>query len=326
MKREGQKARLLALLDILRRESDFEHPLPLPRLTALLEIRGFTADRKSLYDDIAVLRDFGYDIEWERNRGYYLASREFELPELKLLVDSVQSSRFITLKKSRELISKLEQLGSRHQASALHRQIYVAGRVKPLNEEIYYAIDAIQSAIAENCQISFQYADYNMRGQRVLRQDGRAYQVSPHALLRSEENYYLIAYHSPTGTLRHYRVDRMQQVSLLKSPREGQDIFASFDLADYDRIHFGMFSGQAERVTLRCQANMANVILDRFGRDTTLIPQEDGKSFTVTLQVAASPQFFGWLFGLSDGVELIEPEQLRREMARQLRQAADHYR
>jgi len=314
-----QKEKLLVLLDILSRESDEDHPLSAPELISALEQEEIPAERKSIYDDIETLRDLGYDIVLERGQGYYLASRPFELAELKLLVDAVQSSKFISLRKSRSLIKKLEQLCSRHQAGALRRQVFVTGRVKTMNETVLYSIDAIHDAIARDRRLTFRYFDYNAEKKKVFRHGGKAYEVSPVALLRSDESYYLVALDGESGEKRHYRVDRMASTALSGAPRAAG--CKQLDMASYTRRHFGMFSGEERQVKLRCPNALAHVILDRFGLDTMLIP-DGGDHFLLTVPVAVSQQFYGWLFGLGPEVELVSPADLRAEYARLLRKAA----
>lgn len=316
-----QNEKPLALLELLFRESDEDHPLSMAQLLQGLDNQGIPAERKSVYADLEVLRQRGWDIQLDRRRGYWLAQRPFELAELKLLVDAVQSSKFISLRKSRQLIKKLEGLCSRHQAGALQRQVFVSGRVKTMNESVLYSIDAIQEAIARNRQITFRYFDYNVKKEKVFRHGGRVYQVSPAGLLRSDESYYLVALTG--GEVRHYRVDRMARVRPAEEARaEGCD---GLDMAAYTRRHFGMFSGRERQVKLRCPNALSHVILDRFGLESMLVP--DGPDhFTLTAAVAVSPQFYGWLFGLGPQVELLSPQDVREDYVRQLSQALEAHR
>ena len=231
-KNNHQKEKMLVLLEILRTESDETHPLVVPRLIEKLQARGIAAERKSIYDDLDTLRRKGYDIEIHRGKGYYLGEREFQLAELKLLVDAVQSSRFITAKKSNELIENLERQTSIYGAQTLQRQVFVAGRVKSMNESVYYNIDAIHKAIGENRQITFRYFDYDQNLKKVFRHNGKRYRVSPYALLRSDENYYLTAYDSRAEQIKHYRVDKMESITQTGEKRLGQALFAGFDPAE----------------------------------------------------------------------------------------------
>lgn len=318
-KSAGQKGKLLQLLHILSTRSDEQHPLSVAQLIAQLNTAGISAERKSIYDDVEALRTLGYDIQLQRGKGYFLGERLFQLPELKLLVDAVQSSRFITEKKSAQLISKLEQLTCVHQAQELQRQVYVAGRVKSMNESIYYTIDAIHQAISQNRQISFQYFRYNLRREKQLRHGGKRYQVSPYALLRSDEYYYLVAYDAAQGELRHYRADKMLSIACSELPREGWEAYQAYDPGRYTQIHFGMFRGQETDVLLRGENKMADVIVDRFGDEVSLVP--DGpEHFTCRIHLAVSPQFFGWLVGLGGGVTLLSPDWAVNELCQHLKQ------
>ena len=304
-KSANQKWKLLSLYEILSRQSDEDHPLTVPELIAALDEEGISAERKSIYSDLEALADRGVDVQSRKGRsgGWFIGQRQFELAELKLLVDAVQSSCFITRRKSDALIRKLETLTSIYQARQLQRQVYVDRRVKTMNESIYYNVDALHTAIAQGKEITFRYFDYDMNKQRVPRRDGALYRVSPYSLVWNNENYYLVAYDPATEEMRHYRVDKMSDIAVTDQRREGP---AEFDVADYARRHFGMYAGTEATVTLRFDKSMVGVVLDRFGQDVMLIP--DGEDhFTVSLPLVISPQFFGWLFGLGDKVRLVAP-------------------
>ena len=255
-------------------------------------------------------------VKVERANGYALVSRELEMPECKLLVDAVQSSKFITRKKSSELIAKIESLVSRYQANKLDRQVYVANRVKTMNESIYYTVDDIHTAILENRKIRFRYFDRNMRKEKVLRHDGAYYTVSPWALTWDDENYYLVAFDSEANIIKHYRVDKITEISVTDEKREGEEVFSEFDMGVYSKSVFGMFSGKAEYVELLCHASLAGIMLDRFGDLPFRIC--DGEHFIVTPKVVLSPQFYSWLFGFSDRVKLLSPENAVRGFKNQL--------
>ena len=313
-KSEGQKLKLLYLIDMLEKHSDEKHPLTTPEIIRRLEEVGIHSERKSIYDDIARLCDYGYDIISIKSRlggGYYLASREFELPELKLLVDAVQSSRFITTKKSRQLIQKLEAKASQYDAGKLQRQVYVAGRVKTENESIYYNIDNIHYAIQENKQIQFNYLDWNLKKELVKRPNGEK-RVSPWALIWREENYYLVAFDSQDDIIKHYRVDKMGQVEVLDARREGMKQFEAVDIASYTKQTFGMYAGEEERVTLQFPNRLIGVVLDRFGKDADIRPMEDD-TFRIRVSVALSGQFFGWLAGIGKEAKIIAPEKVNEQ-------------
>ncbi len=322
----NQKLKLLYLRQILLEQTDDEHAVSISQILSSLKECGISAERKSIYDDLECLRQFGMEIIGER-RGreywYHVGKREFELAELKLLVDSVESARFITAGKSRDLIGKLESLTSRYRAAALRRQVLVAGRVKSMNESIYYNVDALHTAIADGHQIRFQYFQWNVKKEMALRHDGAVYQVSPWALCRAEENYYLVAYDAAAGIIKHYRVDKMLRIEETDLPREGKDVFDALDMAVYTERSFSMFAGTEETVKLLCENRMAGAVIDRFGKDVTLIPADEDH-FTVNVRVAVSGQFIHWVMTLEDGAKIIAPDRVvqaaKDEIARLARQ------
>ena len=308
-KSEMQKLKLLYLKELLEEQSDETHPLSAQQLIDALAARGVCAERKSIYSDIEALQSYGMDIVHRKGPGggYFLASRLFELPELKLLVDAVQSSRFLTQRKSMQLIAKLEKLSSRYDAGKLRRQVVVTGRVKTMNESIYYNVDLLHEAIAENSQIRFRYFDWDVGAKRVYR-DG-LYAASPYALCWDNENYYLIA-HSERHGLTHYRVDKMTHIALTHTPRYQDAQSRALELPQYGKGVFGMFSGARVPVRLRFARRLAGVVVDRFGAEVMLIP-EDAAHFTFTAEIAVSPLFFGWLAGFGAEAELLSPQQVR---------------
>ena len=322
-KQERQKQKLLVLKEFFERETDEAHPASMPEILAYLAARDIPAERKSVYSDIETLRDFGLDLCLRRGRGggYYLASRAFELPELKLLVDAVQSSRFLTDRKSMALIGKLSALASRHDAARLQRQVVVSGRVKTMNESIYYNVDRIHDAILNNSQIRFGYFDWDLGGARRARPG--PYVASPYALCWDHENYYLIA-HSARHGLTHYRVDKMTRIQETGTPRVQTEETAKLDLAAYLKKTFGMFGGPEMTVRLRFPRRLAGVIYDRFGHDAMLIP--DGEDhFTFTAAVVDSPLFYGWLAGFGGQAELLSPPAARQEFRAMLEDALALY-
>lgn len=331
-KHERQKEKLLLLRRIFETQTDERHPLPAAALLQKLEEEGVAAERKSIYADIEALRASGLEIELQRGPGggYYLADRPFQLAEVKLLVDAVQASRFITRKKSGELIKKLQGLCSRYEARSLARQVYVAGRVKSMNESIYYNIDALHAAIAEDKQICFCYfhweVDFSSPGavRECYHRDGGRYTVSPFALLIDDGNYYLVGYDGEAGGLRHYRVDKMTRIALLEEKRQGKDLLAHFDPAAYTKAVFGMFSGRAGQVKLQVENRLVGVVLDRFGRDVTLLPGPKGY-FCVNVNAVPSPQFLSFVAGFGAGMRILEPAALAEEMRALARQIAALY-
>ena len=309
-KTPNQKTKLLHLARMLLRQTDEEHPLAVAQIIEALARQDIKAERKSVYDDMEALRLFGLDVQCRKGKspGWFVGERDFELPEVKLLMDAVQSSRFITQRKSDTLIRKLEGLASVHQAGQLQRQVYVSGRIKVMNESIYYNVDKLHTAIAGQKAITFKYFDYDIVRKKVFRQEGKRYMVSPYGLIWSSENYYLVAFDHAHRELRHYRVDKMTEIVVTNLDREGREQHRDFQLAEYGQKHFGMYGGQELKVTLRGRRDKASLVWDRFGQDIILVP--DGEDyFTVTLPVVISPQFFGWLLGLNGSITLAGPKE-----------------
>ncbi len=326
-KGENQKLKLMYLTDILKEKTDDQHGITMDEIIGELARCGVSAERKSIYDDIELLIQYGYDIVKDREGKhwkYYLASTTFELAELKLLVDAVQSSRFITEKKSRELINKLEGLTSHNQANKLQGQIVMAERIKNMNESIYYNVDAIHSAISSNRKICFMYYQWSGEKEFVPRHDGREYEESPWALMWDDENYYLVAYDSQSGEIRHYRVDRMQKISVIDIPREGKVIYEKADLSKYSRKMFGMFVGEEEHVSLLFGSELANVVIDKFGKDVTFYPVDE-KHFKINVTVNVSGQFFGWLVGLGTQVKILSPGEVQNRFLNYLKEIHSKY-
>ena len=318
----NQKLKLLYLAQILMEQTDEEHPLTVQALIAQLAKHDIQAERKSVYDDLDALSRFGLDVQCRKGRmpGWFVGARDFELPELKLLVDAVQSSRFITRRKSDALIRKLERLASIHQAQQLQRQVFVSGRVKVMNESIYYNVDKLHTALSAKRAITFQYFDYNMYREKVFRREGAQYTVSPYGLIWNNDNYYLVAYDGSHREMRHYRVDKMAEITVTNLPREGAEDYPNFDIAVYGQKHFGMYSGEEATVTLRAKSSMAGVVLDRFGQDVILVP--DGPDFfSVSIPLVLSPQFYGWLFALDPDVTLTAPPRAVAAYQERLRSA-----
>ena len=311
----NQKLKLLILKDILMKHTDESHGLTTNEIIEKLEGFGITAERKSIYDDLRMLENYGCDICSTRDKTtrYYIGNRDFELPELKLLVDAVQSSKFITEKKSRELIKKVGSLASHYDASKLQRQVYVSNRVKTPNEKIYYAVDTIHQAISDNRQITFSYYEWVLssdKSEKIVkraRKDGGIYKVSPVTLAWDDENYYLIAFDNLSQSIRHYRVDKMEKVKLTEEKSEGKDAFKGFDMAVYSKSVFGMFGGEMTDVKIKVKNHLVGVVADRFGKDV-FVTVEDDESFVFSAKVVLSPQFYGWLFALGDEARIISPQ------------------
>ena len=323
-KSDNQKLKLLYIRDYLERNSDEHHPVGAQELIDMLSRRGIACERKSIYSDIRALQDFGIDILNRRGRdgGYYIASRNFELPELKLLIDAVQSSRFLTEKKSRELIKKLCQECNRYDESLMHRDVVIDRRVKSMNETIYYNVDTIQEAISRGVQISFRYFDWNIDGTRRYRP--RDYQASPYGLCQDNENCYLLA-HSPRHGVTHYRVDRMMDVALTTEKRVPCTELTGPRLVEHANQLFQMYSGERSSVKLRFHRSLTNVVIDRFGHDIMLIP--DGEDhFTFLVDVAVSPMFLSWIIGFGDKAKIVYPQSVAEECCKLAQTAIDQHR
>ena len=321
-----QKLKIMYIMKALLENTDEEHGLSVAQITEMLERNGITAERKSIYDDIEELRRFGMDIELRRGKSstYHVMSREFQLPELKLLVDSVQASKFITEKKSRELIGKLEGLTSRYQARRLNRQVMIAGRIKTENESIYYVVDLIHEAINRDVKISFKYMDWTPQKKKEPRHGGKVYTVSPWGLTLSEQKYYLIAYDDSYGTVRHYRVDKIFSPVFTEEKRGGVELFKDFDIAQYTNRNFEMYKGEEITVELRCKNELAGVIIDRFGENVPFSNLTES-AFDAHVKVYASPIFYGWLANFGDGITVVSPESVRTGYVSHLRGILDTY-
>ena len=322
-----QKLKILYVMDYLLKRSDENHPVTVAQLIGELESHGISAERKSIYDDLESLREYGLDILQTgsgKNSGYYVASHEFELPELKLLVDSVQSSKFITYKKTLSLIKKIESLTSVYDAQLLRRQLYVKNRIKTMNESIYYNVDELHRGIAENRKIRFHYFEYTVRKERRFRRNGAWYVLSPYALSWDDENYYLVGFDSEAGIIKHFRVDKMADIEVTEEPRDGEEIYAALDMGVYARKTFGMFTGEETSVRLRFEKDLVGAVIDRLGRDVMLVP--DGEDhFTVRTNVIVSPQFFAWVLGFGNKAKILEPESVVRKLREHLDQVTALY-
>ena len=324
---DNQKLKMLYLLKIFSEETDDLHPLTMPEIISKLAAYGVNANRKTLYLDFEELRNFGVDIISNKvghDCYYNIGSRDFELPELKLLVDSVQSSKFITDRKSTELIKKLESLVSKYEGKQLQRQVVISGRVKAMNESIYYNVDKLHEAIGSGCQIRFKYFQWNVNKQMELRKDGAWYQVSPWALMWDDENYYLVAYDATDGKIKHYRVDKMLSISVTKDKRLGQEQFKRFDMPRYTKSLFGMYGGEQVKVMLEARNDMVGVIIDRFGKDILIAPV-DSERFRVNVDVSMSNQFLGWIMAMGDGVKIVGPDKVVEKMRAEVRRLAEQY-
>ena len=308
-----EKLKILYLMRILLRDTDKDHILNAEQLCKKLEAEyEMTCNRKTIYADIERLQRYVLAVKQVKGdrQGYFVDEREFSLPELKLLVDAVQSSKFISKDKSRDLIKKLETFTSKENARQLQRDVFIYNRIKSENPEIYQNIDLLHAAMAENRQICFQYCEWTIKKELVPRKNGKIYEVSPWALTWDDENYYLVGYDQESDKIKHYRVDKMKSMSLSEKKRAGKDNFENFDLASYARKTFGMYGGRDESVLLRGEKSLVGVILDRFGKNAMIMP--DGEDhFKTDVLVTVSPQFFGWVTAIGDRLQIIGPEDVR---------------
>ena len=323
----NNKFKLYRLAQIMLEKTDEDHYITMPEIMAALNEYEITADRKTIYADLKDLEQFGIEVEGEPvgNRyHYHVVSRSFELPELKLLVDAIQSSKFITARKSNALIKKLEKLASKYEAMKLQRQVFVSGRIKTMNESIYYTVDAIHNAISENRKIRFQYFQWNVKKEMELRHDGAYYYVSPWGLSWDDENYYLVGYDSEAEKIKHYRVDKMLHIQMTDEKREGKEHFKKLDMADYTKKSFGMYGGKEQRVKLLVKNDLAGVMIDRFGKDIMMMPIDD-KHFTVNVDVRVSGPFLGWIISLGEGVKIVGPDEVAEQMKMEIVRLVKQY-
>ncbi len=323
----NQKLKLYRLALIMTELTDDEHMITMPEIQKELAKYEITADRKSLYDDLEALQILGIEVKGEkvgRKFYYHVSNKQFEIAELKLLVDAIQSSKFITAKKSKELIDKLNTFASKYEADQLNRQVVVQGRVKTMNESIYYFVDDVHRAIAENRQISFEYMRWDIDKTMVPRRE-EPYVVSPWALTWDDENYYLIAYDEEAGCIKHFRVDKLKSIRILKDKRIGKDKFKELDLAKYSKMSFGMYHGDQTKVKIAFQRELVGVFLDRFGRDITIRPSDKKDWYETYVDVAVSDQFLGWIFALGSDVKLLGPESVVNHFKDEIRERTNLY-
>ena len=322
-KSDNQKLKILYIYEYLMKYSNENHPVKAAELIEMLEKKDISCDRKTIYSDIRALQDYGLDIEIQpgRNGGYFVASRIFELPELKLLIDAVQSSRYLTEKKSRELIGKLCAQCNEEDARFVRRNVFVSGRVKSMNESIYYNVDTIQEAIGENRQITFRYFDWDMKGQRAYRE--KAYAASPYGLLQDNENCYLLGYSQRHGVT-SYRVDRMANITLLEEKRLPCPELADTNLQQHANRMFQMFAGEMADVKMRFHKTLLNVVIDRFGKETMLIP-DGNEHFIFTVKVAVSPMFLSWVIGFGGLAKILYPQSVADQCLQLCMETAKRY-
>lgn len=305
----AKKSRILVLAEMFSIYTDEEHQMTVLDIIDYLQNQGIHTSEKTLREDIELLNCQGMDIVRVPSRPirYFMGNRLFELPELKLLIDAVSASRFITQKKSRELARKLEREASEYQRKGLHRNIYATHRVKTSNELIYYTVDVVNEAINREKQIAFKYLEYGPDLKKIFRNDGEVYKLSPYALFWNEDFYYVVGYSEKHGDISAFRADRLYKPELLdeKSVKRSE----SFNLEAYSKQIFEMYDGEPVRVRLGCRNDLAKYVVDRFGDKLETKPLSS-ESFEVTVEVALSPTFYGWLFGFAGGIRILGPSEV----------------
>ncbi len=315
------KQRPFRLLKYLYENTDENHPVSTPELVKIFQAEDAHASRKTVKDDIDVLIGEGFDIVTVRStqNSFFLANRRFELPEIKLLIDAVSSSRFINREKSTALIEKLTGMVSRAQAEKIRRHLYAADRVKADNHQIYYTVDAITDAIDEGKKICFQYYEYSGDKEKLLRRDGAKYCVSPYALVWDDNHYYMLAFSDDRQIMVNYRVDRMCNTEMTQETAVPMP--AGFDMDEYVQHQFRMFAGEEVEVVLECRNEMMKYIVDQFGEDVETRPASE-ETFFAKVSVADSPTFYGWVFPFEGKVKIAEPQEIQDKYMAMVKAAA----
>ncbi|MCR5452815.1 MAG: WYL domain-containing protein [Lachnospiraceae bacterium] len=313
----NQKFKFTYLMQVMLEKTDDDHALTMAQIMDELKKHDVSAERKSIYSDFADMTEkFGIEIIKEqigRETYYHVGSRQFELAEVKLLVDAIQSSRFITQTKSKELITKIKSFVSEYQGKTLQRQVLIDDRVKTMNESVFYNVDEVYNAINENRKIRFKYYKWDINKKLVARRNGEWFVLSPWGLTWLDENYYMIAYDEWDGKVKSYRVDKMMRISITDERRVGQKEFKEYDMANISKATFGMYGGTKKYVKIRFENSMCGVFIDRFGKDIVFHSVDETHSeFRVEINV--SRHFFGWLFGLGPKVSLVGPEDVVEEL------------
>ena len=323
----NQKLKILYLYQFFQRKTDKTNGVTMEEIINHLVLNGINAERKSIYSDIEALRNQGFIIEKfkENNKIYYrLITRDFETAELKLLVDAVQSSKFLTQKKSQEIIKKISNFASEYEEKSLKRQVYVANRVKTMNESIYSNVDKLHQAINHNKQIEFKYLEWTLDKKLNAKNNGLAYQLSPWALMWDNENYYMVAFDATYNIIKHFRIDKMKSIEVLEETREGKQEFKNFDMAVYSQKMFCMFGGTNKKVKLLVKNELVGVMIDRFGKNIMIIPK-DKDYFVLNIEVEVSQQFLAWIFGLGNRIKILGPEEVVLMMKEEIKRIEEVY-
>ena len=320
----NQKLKIMYLKDILCKYSDEEHPLSANQIAEMLREYGIEAERKSIYNDMEMLAEYGLDIMKLNGRdgGFFIGSREFELAELKLLIDAVQSSRFITKRKSEQLVKKISSYASEYDAESLKRQLYSINRIKGQNESILYTVDIINTAIRNNRQILFKYCEWTTDIKLSPKKNGELYKVSPAALIWDDEYYYLVAYDPEADMIKHYRVDKIRDVSVSDERRDKKAV--KIDMNAYSGRMFGMFGGELTKVSFECPEDKIGILIDRFGQDVKITGSGKGQ-VRVHTEAVLSSQFYGWVASVGPDIKLVSPGEAVKEMKQFLKSNLDNY-
>lgn len=326
MAKEISKERILALLKILFEQTDDKQALTMEQILSALEDSGISAERKAVYRDFEALNKAGIEVSRQRCKPvrYYLGKRPFTRSELLLLIDAVQGSKFITTRQSASLVKAIKSLGSKSQARGLEKRVFVGGRIKSQNDSVFRNVDAIQEAIAAKRKVTFTYASYDCSANVRLRNDGKTYTQTPVQLMYSDGFYYLVCFSDKYGDFANYRVDRMRNIAVSDERASRNAAIATFDVNEYDRRVFGMYSGESSQVVLRVEESAMNSIVDRFGRDVQVDDMDDGTA-RVSVAVMGTPVFFGWLSQFGGRVVIEQPVALRQEYATYLRGLLQDY-
>jgi predicted DNA-binding transcriptional regulator YafY len=309
---EQPRLKLLYVLKLLEEESDEENGVTMSRILAYLEQHGVSAERKSIYRDLATLQEFGYEIEKNGARPveYCLNTRTFALAELKLLVDAVQSAQFISKEMTDKLIRKLASQTSRSRASDLRRQVHYAGRVKSDNDHVYYTTGTLHDAINHNRRVTFKYIEHTLDRGTQPRRDGEPYEISPYALVWNDDRYYVVGHYERYGKVCNFRVDRMKSVTPLKTQNHPEP--GDFRLENYIKNEFSLFTGETVSLDVLFDNSLINPVMDRFGVSTTILPHGPNH-FIAHIQAAVSPVFYSWLFQFGSSATILTPERIAKE-------------
>ena len=319
-----QKYKLLKLLELLRQETDEQHPLSTSQICSKLGEMGISCERRTLTKDIAVLNEIGYEVMWNwvgKEKGYYIEDRSFSVPELKILIDAVQAASFVTEKKTAELIDKIAALGGSHKADILKSNMVCFNTRKHSNESIYYNVGFLEDAIQQQKKVIFYYYDLNENGEKVYRREHHHYVVEPIALVFNDDNYYLMVYSAKHDSTANYRVDRMDHVEIVDEAISEKALTLREGIDSYTEQAFKMYGGQLVNVVLEFDDKLIGVVYDKFGEDTKMIRAGDKCIATVKVQI--SPVFWGWLFQFGGQMIVISPAEVAEKYRSQVNQLVD---